>query len=79
MEKKFSKYHIILGVMGVIATLLLLCQPVEGLSDYQFLAVLAITKGAGAALVVAIVKLAERWDREGKIILKGDTSDDFTE
>ena len=67
--KKVNRYSVTLMVMGAVALLLLLCQPVEGLSDGQFLAVLAGTKLIGASLVWLLVRLALRWDREGKITL----------
>lgn len=73
---KANKYTITLGVLLTLAMILLLCQPVEGLSDLQFLAVLAVTKIGGALLVWLLVKLATRWERDGKIdlnIMRHDT------
>lgn len=68
---KANKYTITLGVLLTLAMILLLCQPVEGLSDLQFLAVLAVTKIGGALLVWLLVKLAAKWTEEGKINLGG--------
>lgn len=74
--KKINKYGVTLAIIGAVAMILLLCQPVEGLSDLQFLAVLAVTKIGGALLVWLLVKLATRWERDGKIdlnIMRHDT------
>ena len=68
--KKVNRYSVTLMVMGAVALLLLLCQPVEGLSDGQFLAALIGTKLVGASLVWLLVRLALRWEKEGKITLK---------
>lgn len=73
--KKVNRYSVTLMVMGAVALLLLLCQPVEGLSDGQFLAALVGTKLIGASLVWLLVHLALRWDREGKITLKAFDND----
>lgn len=66
---KVSKYGIALFMIGALAMILLLCQPVDGLSDWEFLGVLAVTKLAGAALVWLLIKLAAKWTAEGKINL----------
>ena len=67
--KKINKYGVTLTIIGAVAMILLLCQPVDGLSDLQFLAILAVTKIGGALMVCLLVKLATRWEHEGKIDL----------
>ena len=69
MRKYFNIYTFALLLFGMIAMVLLLCQPVEGLNDWEFLAVLAVTKSVGAFLAWLLVRLALRWEREGKITL----------
>ena len=75
MGKKVNKYTVTLWAMGAMALMLLLCQPVDGLTDGQFLAVLVGTKLIGASLVWLLVRTALRWEREGKITLTSLTDD----
>lgn len=70
-RRKVSKYGVALSAIGALAMILLICQPVEGLGDLEFLGVLAATKLAGAALVWLLVRLATKWTNEGKINLGG--------
>lgn len=73
--RSINLYSVVLGVLAVVAIPFLLCEPNESLTGWQFISVVAITKSIGAALIVAVIRLGEKWEKEGKINLKSLNND----